>query len=186
MLDAGEKIVWDEDGGQNRQTGGPGGPAGRHRPAVPRPDERGILRRSPAALRHRLLPRRRTCLLRPTGNLRPAEPVAGDQQPVRRGEPGRRAPQPDVRPAGRNAVVAFAGRADWRRDCSTRELPEELDDQQRQQAEYAAATLGAVAGWQGPSARGPVDPRRRWIGPATTPCCWPSFSASGSWPTCTS
>ena len=56
-------------GGQGRHAGGSAGPAGRHRPAVPRPDERRILRRSPAALRHRLLPRRRTRLLRPAGNL---------------------------------------------------------------------------------------------------------------------
>ncbi len=81
MLDTGEKLVWDD---KAAASGEPAlrGPSGRHHPPVPRPDERRVLRRGPAALRHRLLPRRRPRLLCPAGNLRHREPLAHGGQSV--------------------------------------------------------------------------------------------------------
>ena len=97
---------WEKDGGRTGPARGRA--ARRRRPAVPRLDRRGVLRGGPAALGHRLLPGRRPCLLRPAGNLRRGEPAAVAGQSRRRGEPGRRAAQPAVRPAGRDAFLAGA------------------------------------------------------------------------------
>ena len=106
---------------------------GRRRPAVPRADERRILRRGPAPLRHRLLSRRRPRLLRPAGNLRPAESAADARQPLRRSEPGRRAPQPDVRTSRRDAVLALRDREERAAGLLEGDVPEEIDGPQRRQ-----------------------------------------------------
>ena len=98
----------DRVGKRGRQESARAGAPRRHRLAVPRPDRRGLLRRGPAALGHRLLPRRRPRLLRPAGNLRRGEPAARAGQSGRRGEPGGRAAEPVVRPAGRDALLAGA------------------------------------------------------------------------------
>ncbi len=87
----GEKIIWDKEAKALR------GHARGFRPAVSRVDKRRILRGGPAAVRHRLLSRRRTRLLLAAGGLRPVEPVAGDRRSRRRGQPAGRASQPDVR-----------------------------------------------------------------------------------------
>jgi ATP-dependent helicase/nuclease subunit A len=73
-------------------------------------------------------------------------------------------------------------------------LPEELDDRQRQQAAYASATLRALRADKDrlPLAQLIYEALDRTgydamlIGPATTRCCWPSSWANGNWPTCTS
>ncbi len=87
----GQDIIWDKDAKKLRRVK-PGDFA-----LLFRADERRILRRGPAAVRHRLLSRRRTRLLLAARGLRPVELVAGDRRSRRRGQSARRASQSDVR-----------------------------------------------------------------------------------------
>ncbi len=86
------------------------GAAGGHRHPVPRPGGRAALRAGAPRRGDRPPPDWRPCLLFAARDLRPAEPAAQRHQLLRRGEPGRRAAEPLLLAARRDAALAHPSR----------------------------------------------------------------------------
>ena len=144
---------------RRRERDGPGRRPRRHRHPLPRLDRRGLLRRGPAALGHRLLPGRRPRLLRPAGNLRRGQPAAVAGQSGRRGEPGGRAAEPAVRPAGRDAFLAgAAGKRIVGAGCLPRSCPPNWTRSRPAGACRGCRHARCAAGHEGPRAHRAIAP----------------------------
>ena len=185
MLDAGEKIVWDEEAAEERPAGGPGGPAGRHRPAVPRLTN--------VEYYEEALQRYGIDYYLVGGHAFYAQQEIYDLLNLLRTLDS---PCDEVSLAGvlrspmfsllrRNAVLAFAACGGAGRGAVRRRVARGNRRRSSGSGRSSPRPRSATCGHERPAARGPVDPRGAASGPATTPCCWPSFSASGNWPTCT-
>ena len=105
MLDGGERLVGEPlPAHRGRET--PRAPVRAKSRFCLRAFGRRAVRGRAAPSGHRLLPGRRTRVLCPTGDLRPAEPAADSDQSERRREPRRSAAQRLLRPDRRDAVLA--------------------------------------------------------------------------------